>query len=158
MAVETPIPPTIAALLSNSILSIEELEVLMRLRADRATRTAPELAESLNIPESIAESALESLLRAGFLSVDTLAKRRVYAFAPQSEALAGTIEAFATYYRENRMQVILTISSKAMERMRHGVLQRFSDAFRFSRDKKHSVRGTARAELPYFQNAASALE
>jgi hypothetical protein len=136
MDVDTPIPAEIAALLSDSILSIEELEVLMRLRADRAARTAWDLADSLNIPESIAESALESLARAGLLSVDTLGKQRGYAFAPQSAGLAAAVESFVTYYRDNRMQVVLTISNNAIERMRHGVLQRFSDAFRFSRDKK----------------------
>lgn len=136
MAVETPLPPEVAALLDDAILSIEELELLMRLRSDRGPRAASDLAEALNIPESIADSALESLERAGFLVSAPRGKHRVYAFSPQSEGLAAAVQILVAYYRDNRMQVILTISNKAIERLRHGVLQRFSDAFRFSMDKK----------------------
>lgn len=136
MAVEVPIPPEIGALLQDSILSIEELEVLLRLRATRDARTPFELAETLNIPESIAESAVASLEQAGFLASTTRGRSRAYAFAPRNEQLAAAVEALAACYRDNRMQVILTISNNAIERMRHGVLQRFSDAFRISRDKK----------------------
>jgi DNA-binding MarR family transcriptional regulator len=136
MDVELPIPSEIATLLNEAILSIEELEVLLRLRADRESRTASDLADALNIPEAIAESALESLERAGFLSGAPRGKHRAYAFSPRSDALAASVEALVAYYRDNRMQVILSISSNAIERLRNGVLQRFSDAFRLSLDKK----------------------
>lgn len=136
MAVETPLPPEISALLQDSILSIEELEVLLRFRADREARTFSELAEALNIPESIAEVALANLERAGFLTSTSRGKHRAYAFVPRDEQLAAAVEELVAFYRDNRMQVILTISNNAIERMRHGVLQRFSDAFRIPRDKK----------------------
>jgi predicted transcriptional regulator len=136
MAVEAPIPPEISVLLKDSIRSIEELEVLLRLRADGEARTFSDLAGPLNIPESIAESALANLEQAGMLARIARGRHRAYAFAPRDEQLAAAIDALVAYYRDNRMQVILTISNNAMERMRHGVLQRFSDAFRISRDKK----------------------
>ena len=136
MTVEIPTPPEISRLLKSSILSIEELEVLLRLRADRVARRPSELADTLSIPESIAESALASLARAGFLAAIDQGKHLVYTFAPQSDELAASVEGLVAYYQDHRMQVILTISNNAIERLRHGVLERFSDAFRISRGDK----------------------
>jgi DNA-binding MarR family transcriptional regulator len=136
MAVELPMPPEIDALLEKSVLSIEELEVLLLLRAGGQTRTPSQLADSLNIPEIIAESALASLERSGFLVSSSQGRQLAYVFAPHTSQLAAAVETLVAYYQDNRMQVILTISNNAIERMRHGVLRRFSDAFRISKDKK----------------------
>lgn len=136
MAVEIPIPAEIASLLEESVLSIEELELLLLLRAGGDAPTVSRLADTLTIPEIVAEKALTSLERSGFLTSTPVGKQRAYKFAPHTPQLAAAVEALVAYYQENRMQVILTISNNAIERMRYGVLRRFSDAFRISKDNK----------------------
>ncbi|HEX6239806.1 MAG TPA: helix-turn-helix domain-containing protein [Polyangiales bacterium] len=124
----------VSRLLAGSVRSIEELEVLLRLRAESTAQSPRALSEVLNIPESIAESALQNLEAAGLVTRDEAG--RAYRYAAADPELASAVEALAEAYRENRVQIIMTISNNAIERMRHGVLQLFSDAFRISRGKK----------------------
>ena len=128
------LPAEVNRLLAASIRSIEELEVLMRLHGEGTAQRSQDLAEALNIPEAIAESALQSLEAVGLVARS--ANSRAYRYVPKQPELARAVEALAEAYRENRVQIIMTISNNAIERMRHGVLQLFSDAFRISRGKK----------------------
>lgn len=128
------LPDEVTQLLQASVRSIEELEVLLRLRSENLPRRASQLSEALNIHDSITESALLNLEQAGLVA--RAEDGRAFRFAPAKPELAPAVEALADAYQRNRVLVIMTISSNAIERMRHGVLQLFSDAFRISRSKK----------------------
>ena len=126
--------PEVSSLLAASVRSIEELEVLLRLHGERTAQRPRELSDALNIPEAIAESALDSLESAGLVA--RTEDGRAYRYSAATPELASAVDALAAAYRKNRVQIIMTISNNAIERMRHGVLQLFSDAFRISRGKK----------------------
>jgi predicted transcriptional regulator len=124
----------VSQLLEASVRSIEELEVLLYLRREAAQKRPSQLAEALSIHDSVTESALLNLERAGLVA--SAEDGKAYRYAPSEPALASAVEALVEAYQRNRVQIIMTISSNAIERMRHGVLQLFSDAFRISRGKK----------------------
>lgn len=132
MTEETAIPPEVKELLRRAIHSIEELEILLVLRgAVMRSWTAEQLARELRLPEAMAASALQSLVVNKLALQVGIPAPQQYQYRLQppegEEAVAELVETYAQY----RLEVLMQISSNAIERVREGALRTFADAFRF---------------------------
>jgi hypothetical protein len=124
-------------LLRGSIRSIEELEVLLVLRgAVVRDWTAEQLSRELRLPESAAASALSALVLGG-LAIQVGEQPPLHyqyrLHAPETEEV---VEELAKTYGHHRLEVLMQISSNAIERVRKGALTTFSDAFRLPSRRK----------------------
>lgn len=140
------IPPSIQKFISEHIDSVEQLEVLLLLRAIHvpgldldspaaiaastldATAISAELRSS---PESVSRR-LESLVAHGMLKRVCAEPPIRYRFAPGDEALAALVEQLAEIYRERRITVIQMIFSRPQGAF--DALRSFSNAFKIKGD------------------------
>jgi hypothetical protein len=130
-------PESVRELIGRSIHSIEALEVLLLLRAP-VTRswTAEQLARDLRLPESMVVTALQALVVHQLaLQIGEQSPLR-YQYRLQGQESEKTIDELAEIYAQNRVEVLMQISSNAIDRVRKAALRAFSDAFRLSGRKK----------------------
>jgi predicted transcriptional regulator len=121
------VPAGVRRFIGAEIQSVEQLEVLLLLRAapDKGW-TAKEVARALvSRPESAA-SWLSQMRERELLSEED----GVYTYAPSSPEVATTVDELAESYSRYRVAVIGLIFSKPSERV-----TLFSDAFRVRRPK-----------------------
>ena len=121
------LPPRIQGFLGAHIHSVEQLEVLLLLRAHAATEwSAHAVARELRIAESSAGGRLEDLCLRGLLTrgrdPDTLR------YAAPSGELGRAVDELAQLYPQRRVSIITFIFSRPNERLRS-----FADAFRLKR-------------------------
>jgi predicted transcriptional regulator len=135
VAEDLEISPTVRALISASIRSIEELELLLLLRSRARPRPAPELARELGISESIAVFALQNLVQSRLLVQQSDSSPLSFSFAPQRRELSAAIEELAQVYEQSRLDLIVLISSGAIDRLRSG-MRDFSDTLGAKARKK----------------------
>jgi len=119
------LPALARALIDRHIHSVEQLEVLLLLRAAPDKEwTAAEVARALVSQPDTATQRLSDLAARGLVRADAEAFR--YAPDPETDrAVAALAEAYAT----RRTRVVARIFSKPEESVRG-----FSDAFRIRRD------------------------
>jgi hypothetical protein len=125
------IPESVRELISRSVQSIEALEVLLVLRGPvMRSWTAAQLASELRLPEGVLVSALQALVVSELaLQVDDSRPLR-YQYRLQVPEAEEAVEDLAEIYAQNRVEVLMLISSNAIDRVRKGALRTFSDAFR----------------------------
>lgn len=114
-------------LIAASIRSLEELEVLLALRVLRQCSTASQLSASLQIPDGLVQAALENLVTSRLCARYAGRSASVYEYAPETDDLRLVVEELVRACEAHRVEVIMLISSKAIERVRSGVLQMFVD-------------------------------
>lgn len=131
------IPSEVRDLIGHSVHSLDELEVFLFLHGAFTRHfTAEQLARELRLQESMVITALQRLvMRKLVMQVGAIAPLR-YQYGPQAPEARQAADQLAEVYADNRMEVLMLISGNAIERIRRGVLTRFSDAFRFSGRKK----------------------
>lgn len=124
-------------LLTASIHSLEELEVLLTLRgAVMRSWTATQLARELRLPEAMVVTALQALvLNKLALQVGEQSPLQ-YQYRLQEAEAEETVAELGETYRQLRLEVIMQISTNAINRVRQGALRTFSDAFRLPGGKK----------------------
>jgi hypothetical protein len=128
------LPPNVDALLRQEVRSVEELEVLVYLYKERRSRGSLEIAAALKLPEAGTVTALQALVLAKIVVQTGESSPLQYVFAPQGD-LGPAVEGLVRAYDENRVELIMLISERAMERLRTGVLRMFADSFRITRPK-----------------------
>jgi len=123
----TGVPTTVRRLIADRIESVQQLEILLLLRAasDKAW-TAEEVARALVTEVDSSEDWLERMARGRFLVRD----EDTYRYAPATAEMDDAVDALAESYAKYRVAVIALIFSKPSERVRT-----FSDAFRIRRGK-----------------------
>jgi hypothetical protein len=125
--------------LSDHLSGFEELEVLLFfVRAPRRAWKLVDVADALNLPTEVIETALRQLATEGApiaATTDATTAATTYRYAPsvQTERL---LEALSRAYEEQRLTVLQLMSSNAMERVRSMAARRLADAFRLDRSKK----------------------
>jgi hypothetical protein len=131
------IPESVRELISRSVHSIEELEVLLVLRGPvMRSWTAAQLASELRLPEGVLLTALQALVVSELaLQLDDSPPLQ-YQYRLQVPEAEEAVEDLAEIYAQNRVEVLMLISSNAIERVRKGALRTFSDAFRLRGRKK----------------------
>lgn len=125
------LPNDVAQFIVEYIDSVEQLEVLLLVRA-----TAPEewdgttVARELRIDARSAASRLAKMAARGLL-VTTDDDEVRYRFDPKSPELRRVVGLVAETYEERRVSVITLIFSKPSDTIRS-----FADAFRIRKDEK----------------------
>jgi hypothetical protein len=123
----TGVPTVVRRFIAAEIESVEQLEVLLLLRAAADKEwTANEVARALVTQVESARGWLERMVGAGLLS----ARDESYRYAPPTKEVDETIDGLAESYANYRVTVIGLIFSKPSERV-----TLFSDAFRIRRGK-----------------------
>jgi hypothetical protein len=121
------IPYPVRQLIAQHIESVEQLEVLLHLRAnsDRGW-TADEIAQTLHIQPDSAGRRLDDLCGRGFCAVEG----DRYRYSPAVPAVDAVVGGLAQVYATHRVSVISLIFSKPTD-----TIQTFADAFRIRRDE-----------------------
>jgi hypothetical protein len=121
------VPTAVRRFIAAEIESVEQLEVLLLLRAAADKEwTANEVARALVTQVESARGWLERMVGAGLLS----AREKSYRYSPPTKEVDETIDGLAASYANYRVTVIGLIFSKPSERV-----TLFSDAFRIRRGK-----------------------
>ena len=136
MCIEPEIPSAVDALIGHRVRTIEELETLLLLARERRFWDSLAVASALKLSEGLAVAALEGLVQAQLIAQIGSGSPLGYVFAPLNRSLKEATDQLIQYYSENRFELVMLISSRAIERLRTGVLQRFADSFQAG-TKKH---------------------
>jgi hypothetical protein len=121
------VPTAVRRLIADRIESVQQLEILLLLRAASDKEWSPEeVARALVTEVDSSEDWLERMTRARLLTSNGDSYRYAPATAEMEDAIDGLAESYAKY----RVAVIALIFSKPSERVRT-----FSDAFRIRRGK-----------------------
>lgn len=122
-------------LIDERVRSIEALEALMALHAERTRALSPaELATRSRLPPQTVGSAIEELVAQRLARFD--ARASTVRYAPESEELDARVAQLAADYESHRVELLVLISSNALNRVRRGALHTFSEAFRLRGSKK----------------------
>jgi hypothetical protein len=118
----------VEALISERLHSIEQLEVLLLLHAyEGRWWTTREISQTLRVTESLVASALSALR-----------ERKLARYEGGRFRYADThdeaVSELARCYAEYRVETLVLLSSKALERVRLSAVRTFAEAFRL-RDK-----------------------
>jgi predicted ArsR family transcriptional regulator len=127
------IPARVSDLIRASIHSIEELEVLLLLRKGRGQCwSAEEIASELRVPQPSALGALDALVASELVERVDTATPTCFRYLALDAEREGAVEELARAHAQNRIPVLMQISSNAIARVREGALKTFSDAIRGS--------------------------
>ena len=130
MSVE--ISPALRELLSRHVRSIEALEVLVSLHGEGDQVSAAILAQRLRLAPEATQTAVEELIQAGLATAEG-ALVRYHAGDP---VLAERVGELVEVYGRQRVDLLVLISTNAMDRVRKGALRTVSEAFRVRGPKK----------------------
>jgi hypothetical protein len=136
MSSDLAVSSALKELLASSIRSVEEIDLLLHLHGQRAAQTALELAGAMRLPEASTVAALQNLMLSRLVvQVGNRSPLR-YAFAPAPPELREAVDELARVYRDCRLDIIVLISSQALERVRSGALRAFTDLSWSERNKR----------------------
>lgn len=128
----------VATFLREKIESVEQLEILLLLRAqpDRLW-TGDSVSTELNIVPSLAGEALEHLCRSNLLDVRVGREHVAFRYAPGTSELDRAVHELVRAHREMRVELMRALSANAVQRVRTSAIRMFADAFLVgSRGKK----------------------
>lgn len=116
------IPPDVRALIDRHLISMDYVEVLLRLRreAERAWRSQ-EIAGELKIDPKTAGQALHDLEAGGLASEQD----GTWRYAPRSETERQAVDGLAVMYNERPVTLVRALYDRPAQALRS-----FSDAFR----------------------------
>ncbi len=127
MATFDSIPDDVRCFILDHIVSVEQMETLLLLRAERHREwTAAQVAMELRTSALSAGNWLADLERRGLL----VGEKEHYRFAPTTEVLEASVEGLSRIYPERRVTVIELIFSKPND-----VIRTFAEAFKLRREK-----------------------
>ena len=122
-------PEEVQRFLLENINAVEQLEVLLLLRADPGKEwTAADVGQGIYTSPAAAVMRLQDLAGRGLLAVAAGPDPR-YRYRPADSARARLVDLVAETYRERRVAVITLIYSRPSDRV-----QAFADAFRLRKD------------------------
>jgi hypothetical protein len=130
--VDEALRPEVDALLGNQVRSIEELEIVVHLSKERRSRGALEIGSALKLPEGATVTALQGLVLAKAVVQTGESSPLQYVIAEDPE-LRAALDGLVRAYDENRFELIMLVSERAIQRLRTGVLKMFSDSFEIKR-------------------------
>ncbi len=131
LRVPESVDPAIRKLLSETIGSVESLEVLLRLSQQGPAGT-PAIAKALGLPEPMVGEAVTALVAVGLVERQADGKVRYLSEHPQ----AASVAALGKLYDDDRIIVLRLITQLSIERVRSEAARLFADAFVFRSPKK----------------------
>src|SRR5689334_12593071 len=104
---EFTISTTLRDFLRENVVSYEQLEVLLLLRAHPKQAWSQEaVARELKLPEAAAEEALEHVARLHLARVTGGGETRRYTYAAEGGSFAAVVDELARTYGENRIAIM----------------------------------------------------
>lgn len=128
-----PLPNEVAALIDERLHSFEALETLIVLRAEPRTWRPSELTQRLGLERDLVSSAVEELVRGGFVVQDA---DGCWRYAPTDAPTAAAVNALVREYPTARLEILRRLNDNAMERIRSSAATAFADAFRVRRGRR----------------------
>src|SRR5690348_5512831 len=127
---KSELPPDVQKFLCEHILSYEQLELLLVMRAEQgAYWTQDMLCARLSLTASLVGAALEGLKSERLIQARECTRGKDYRYLCQSDDIEVAIARLAAAYRENPVPIVKLMSASAIERLRTAALRAFSDAF-----------------------------
>lgn len=124
-------------LLRERIESFEQLEVLLLLRREGdQSWTAEAIGERLNLSPAAVVEALEHLCRVSLASKQHGNSAPMFRYGGGALGLDSSVDRLATLHADERLLIMGTLNSNAIERVRNLAVRRFADAFVIKRGKK----------------------
>lgn len=126
------IPTAVTELLRDRVETYEQLEVLLALHATpHRPWHADALAEALRTSAELVAAALAGLVAGGLVATSGTGLRTEYRYAPDPERPddAAAVDALATAYATQRLELVKLMSANAIERVRAAAARTFADAF-----------------------------
>ena len=124
---ESGLSEEVVQLVREHILSLEQLEILLLLRARPGEEMSAKAAgEEVRTGESSAASRLGDLAQRGFLSARVVDDQTLYRYDPKDDALRHAVDLLERAYAERRYTVINLIFAKPIDNLRV-----YAGAFRF---------------------------
>lgn len=128
------IPAAVRKLIADHIMSVEQLEILLLMRARSDDEwDARSLSEEARTSERSAAARLADLAVRGFLSTRDDRGVLRYRYEPSDNSVRHTVDLLETAYAERRYTVIDLIFSKPIDN-----LKVYADAFLFRKGKDDS--------------------
>lgn len=121
LAMREPVPAAVRELIRERVQALEQLEILLLMRAEpsRPWRAA-ELASTLQLASVLVEAALAHLSHHGFLATQA----GLCHYAPHVPKLRSAVDELARSYDEARPEVLALISADAVGSVRRRMRQR----------------------------------
>jgi hypothetical protein len=133
---ENPISDDLVALLSERVTSLEQIEVLLRLRAQPTVASAlDEIVAQLPLPPDAVDDALAALVEQRLLVRDEAAGWPRWRYRSETPELERVIASLAEVYRERTLEVMRILSAQALDRIRNSAARAFADSFVIGRRK-----------------------
>lgn len=133
---QSAIPSAVNDFICERVHSIEQLEVLCLLHADRSgSWTSQAVAEAVRITQAQAISALEHLEEQRLVLAGG-PQHGSYRYAPASDELATLVNDTVATYSSSRVEILMLISRCAMDRIRNAQVRTFAQAFLLRSPKK----------------------
>ncbi len=104
------LPVHLRAFLYSCIDSLEQLEILLLLRASTATWTTRAVAQAVQVADGRARVWLDALAARGLVRV-TVRNETEYAFHPASDVLRRYCEELAEAYRQSQRDVLRFVAA-----------------------------------------------
>lgn len=136
MPTKSELPPELRDLLSDSIRSIEEIDVLLKLKGLTTSATAPDLARHLATSEAELSSALEGLVNKRLVVRVGQGSNAAYCYAPEGAEARKLVDLLADSYEKHRLQILVIVSNNAIARLRQGMVRMLADTRAPKRPKK----------------------
>lgn len=133
---KSELSPDIQKFLCEHILSYEQLELLLIMRAEQGVSwTQDLLCARLSLTASLVGAALEGLESERLIQARAGASGKEYRYVRQNDDIEATIGRLGAAYRENPLPIVKSMSASAIERLRTAALRTFADAFILRKDK-----------------------
>lgn len=121
------IPESIERFLFEQIHSFEELEVVVLLNRDSAQRwTEESIAAQLKIAVNMVDDALKALRNRGIVEVLTEGGTTFHVASTDYKTQLSELVAL---YERHRLEIVMLMSTNAIERVRTGAMRTFADCF-----------------------------
>lgn len=133
-----PIDEGVRALLLERIEAFEHLELLRRMHRKPDQRWTPQdVTEQLRVSQTIAEAALDHLVKQQLVAAAPAEGEEgfLFSYQPQDPVLAATVDRLVQAYDDSILEIMKLMSANAIERARNKALRFFSDAFILGKKK-----------------------
>jgi hypothetical protein len=127
MSSDSSLSPVLRELLATSIRSVEEIDLIFYLHRDGGPRTALELATAMRVAEATAVGVLLRLVLSRIVVQEGDSSPSRYVLAPTRAELREAVDELVRVYEDCRLDILLLISTNALERVRSGARRAFSD-------------------------------
>lgn len=122
---DSDLPAELRAFLYSCIDSVDQVDLLIRLRESQSAQTVRQLSAATGLAPASVRRHLETLVVRGLLRAD-VASEVGYRYAPESSELRRYADMLEECYSTRRDQVVRAISARAA--------RTFADAFKFKKE------------------------